>query len=177
MKNEQGEEEMSKWKLLRSITIPTPLPADGTDENGITWANKSSGGVHFAFSTDKDGNAFDVTEVIVKANSGCTYSTNTEIHIYPSATPVADVSGGLGFDCNKTNGKVEGWSYGFIAGITWFVMGTQNKGGGNNPFYGPRSPRTLPAQSFTSMCFSIGQFNGLQDCGFESGSTFDIYGR
>lgn len=165
----------NQFRLLRTVTIPEDITAD---ISGVSFSEKSGGGITFAFDTDDDGNPFAVHELIIKSqNAGTPHSRSAfsldlshATPVYVSKAIIINLSIGVSGNTARSEAYVALHSNGMCT--TW---GATFGGGSNNAV---TNPVTVPLDKGVYVITQINcLMNNLADYGFSAGSTFYFFGR
>jgi hypothetical protein len=63
------------FRFIREVIIPEDIT---TDNSGVSFAEAENGGVLFAFDTDKNGNFFELNDIIVATENASTPNTSND---------------------------------------------------------------------------------------------------
>lgn len=169
------KEEMKDWKLIRTITIPDSVTEE---RDGIVFSEQYNGGFLFGFDSDDAGEPFSITDFFCVYNAGTskevavTHSlrirTDTKIPEYGSGK-VIYVPGQFG----KSGSKTYGWFRAESILNNFITYGAYNTGTDFPSQLAIRGVQIISVPITMMSCF----LSNHQGYGFESGSTFEIYGR
>lgn len=172
------DDEVKEWKLIRTITIPDSVPEES---NGIVFAEQANGGFWFGFDSDDSGDPFSVTELFCRYNAGTSnevaihnalcvdISTKTPTYKSTRINPVPAIFG-------KTGVKIYGWFRIDTILDKSIQYGTYNNGSTMNNLSAIRDYNILEITNLPISKISTFLLN-YKEYGFESGSTFEFYGR
>lgn len=167
------------WKHIRKVVIPEDIT---TDESGVSFSERENGGYYFAFDTDENGEPFEVGDLFVIYSAGSSLSSNYEGNKSPVIfanrnTPIyggtSSILVSVPISIGKTATKIYGWAKCEKIENYMLTSGSYNSGAIFNTTYAIRTPVSISSK-FTAINAYLQ--NNMSN-GFESGSTFDFYGR
>lgn len=161
-----------KMRLIRTITVPDTLPAGGVDSSGVNWVECSSGGFNFGFSTDSNGDSFDLTKISVHyaAYTADNQGKSNCVRISNNANPgtvgkITSIRTDKSFN-NVGNWFAENIGNGWFSGSVAYGLGSsawENEWGATNNAYSSMTAFSIMAVYPATV-------------GFAPGSTFEIWG-
>lgn len=163
-----------KWKLLRSITIPSDADVE-TDQSGVYWNKRPNGGVWFGFDTDSEGNPLDFVDLLISGTAKMTGGNGGFCLAFDKADPVYGNGFSIYSGLNSTGLKRFLTLFMQIGDSAHFSIGCVDDGTG-----WPTARMSRDLHQYWSdynktafRCFLV----NAGDYGFAEGSVFNIYGR
>lgn len=166
----------NQFRLIRTVTIPEDIT---TDTSGVAFAERSGGGITFAFDTDEAGQPFSVCELIIRSVAGTPHSASSFAMDITRATPayIAQVIGpAIAIGVNGATSRSEAY-VALHADKSATTFGATFNGGETNNV---TNPVVLPSKYFprATVIEKINCFmSNLANYGFSAGSTFTFLGR
>ena len=165
---------MSGFRHLRSVYIPSDITQDKT---GVAFAEQENGGVLFAFDTDKNGDPFDITELIVVTYAASDH-TGANLCVGKGAVPQYNWSGnaliGSAAVIGTSGNKQYAWMHAHLFDDGFAVDRGSVFGGGASALYSSAKRNYACTPPLDSLCVWMVNLNGY---GFSVGSEFHFYGR
>lgn len=171
--DENGNVEIGEWRHIRTVTIPEDIT---TDMSGVSFAEAENGGVLFAFDTDKNGNFFELNEIIVGAENASTPNTsNDSLAITKRKTPGystdwVSIPGLVG----KAGATKNGFAQITGLGDGHFIAYQTIRSGGGYSNVTSVAKTEYVGSSFKAICLQLSNGKGW---GFSVGSKFKFWGR
>lgn len=167
----------SGFRLIRDITIPEDITTDTSDINYI-YADDEQTSVLFGFDTDTDGNAFELTELIlVTTNAGTIATTDNVARVaFDSEIPKNSSTNGIAvYGVTKNSGTGHGINQITLLGDgNTFTVKTNFGGGTNNAVQSSAKPQNMSVNKISKIRMGTQNANKM---GFTIGSQFRFYGR
>ena len=167
------------WKHIRKVVIPEDIT---TDESGVSFSERENGGYYFAFDTDENGETFEVGDLFVIYSAGSSASTDYAANRSPVMfanrnTPVyggtSSILVSVPISIGKTATKIYGWAKCEKIENYMLTSGSYNSGTAYSTLYAARTPVSISSKFTAINAYLV----NMASYGFESGSTFDFYGR
>lgn len=166
-----------QFRLIRDITIPEDITTDTSGVNFI-YADDAQTSVLFGFDTDTDGNAFELTElIVVTTNAGSIATTDYVARVaFDSAIPTNISMNGIAVHgVTKNSGTGQGISQITLLGDgNAFSIKTTFGGGTNNAVQSSAKLDNMRVNKIDKV--RVGTQNAGK-AGFTTGSQFKFYGR
>lgn len=171
----------SEWRHIRNVVIPEDIT---TDDSGVSFSARENGGYYFAFDTDENGEPFELNELFIVYSAGSSKDSsyapsNSPVNLGNSNVPNYYLNGALSpsiampIAVGKTSTKSTGWAKCERFCDKLLSSGAYNSGSVYPSMNAARSPVNVSGK-FTAI---NAWMSNMSAYGFESGSTFDIYGR
>lgn len=164
---------IGQFRHIRKVTIPEDIT---TDTSGVNFLARDNGGYYFGFDTDENGDAFELTELLIFSEAGGVGAFQTfNINIETAIPGYYQVSFQTQLEVGKSGKKVFSMSHSFLSadGVS-YAYGATFGGGSSNNVTALSKANIGRATSIKKI--SAGALNN-RDNGFISGSYFDFWGR
>lgn len=164
---------IGQFRHIRKVTIPEDIT---TDTTGVNFSARDNGGYFFGFSTDENGNSFELTELLIFSEAGGVGASQTfSLDVNSDIPQYFQESFQTKLTVGSSGKKGYSMSHSFLAadGMS-YAYGATFGGGGSNNVYTLSKETTGPATSIKKI--RVGAINNSGN-GFVAGSWFDFYGR
>lgn len=173
-----GGEADTQFRLIRTVVIPEPedIPAD---TSGVAFAEQTNGGILFAFDTDKDGQPFELSEIIIVSYAGTEHSSSS-FNLGVGSTPVYALNAiATNLTIGKSGNKAYSWSHSIIHTDDYtHGFGVCFGGGSFNNVQSSAKRQRAYGMNANHKATSLRAWMGnLSGYGFMPGSEFAFYGR